>query len=387
MNYINTVMLSLSCVAFSLSYFSVKSFALSLMLLIGLVLINNLKLLKIDFYFGILIAAVFGFILLISAFNGIYLNYFIKLLAMCCYCLLVVSVVRSSFVSDGQFRASLNLFILIHVLFFVVQLTVFQASGVLLDFDSYVREGDSRVLAYTRALDDSIIRLRATGLFSEPSFYAMNMLPVSILNVVLLRKLTLVSAIGIATSVLCLSVASLFICVALLPVLIISTKENWKRFLILMSLIVIGILILPNIINFIVMRVVEGVDYDAISFRLKIIEEFKLRGLLPNLLGNGFLWDERGRLGVTGMVGANVRDSGFYVYTFFTSGAFGLISLLLLISITLRRQPLLLYTIACILLFKFHVMTGTFWLLFTYSYLIYQVGARDYCRSRLIKKT
>jgi hypothetical protein len=386
MNYINTFMLSLSCVAFSLSYFSIRSFALSLVLLIGLVFINNLKLLKIDVYFGILIAAGFGFISLISAFNGIYLNYFIKLLAMCCYCLLFVSAVRSSFFSDGQFRTSLNLFILIHVVFFVVQLTVYQASGVLLDFDSYVREGDSQVLAYTRALDHSIIRLRATGLFSEPSFYAMNVLPFSILNVVLLRKLTLVSAIGIATSALSLSVASLIICVALLPVLIIITKENWKRFLILMFLIVIGILILPDIINFIRMRLVEGVDYDAITFRLKVIEEFKLRGLLPNLLGNGFLWDERERLGVTGMVGANVRDSGFYVYTFFTSGAFGLISFLLLISITLRKQPLLLYTIACILLFKFHVINGTFWLLFTYSYLVYQEGARDFCRSRFIEK-
>ena len=75
MIYINAILLSLSYVAFSLSYFSVRAFALSLILLIGLVVVNNLKLVKIDICFAFIITAIFGFIVFVSAFNGIYLNY------------------------------------------------------------------------------------------------------------------------------------------------------------------------------------------------------------------------------------------------------------------------------------------------------------------------
>ena len=258
----------------------------------------------------------------------------------------------------------------------MVQLAVFQALGHLLDFDSYIREGDSQVLAFSRALDDSFIHIRATGLFSEPSFYAMNVLPVSMLNVVLLKRLNLFSAIGIATSLLCLSVASIVILILLFPVILLVTTGLWKKVTIVLILLIAGILISPHIISFIEQRLGAEADYDAIASRMIVFNEFRLRGLYYNLLGNGFLWDERVRLGVTKMVGANVRDSGFYVYTLYTSGVLGLSLLLLLMWCTLKKNLLLLYCIACILLFKLHVMTGTFWLLLTFLYLVYQEGTK-----------
>lgn len=359
---IPALFISLSIFCFSLSLFSIRATAACYLFLILALILNPRKLstFKIKYKWIIGIAVINMVPLAISLRHGIHFNYYLKFLAMSIYSLTLVLVAHNRVITQKQIIDALRFFLFAHCSFFIIQLVTYQATGYFIDFNNYVREVSSETLYSTKSLEDLFIQIRATGLFSEPSFYSMTVLPIALLLSLHQRKLTIATSLGFITSVASLSIAAILTTSLALALTLLYTKSTR----VLSALIVIGVLCAaPILYKIYTLRVVESVDYDALASRQLIFAEFKERGLANNLIGSGFFWDESLPIGKTMMRGYNTRDSSFYVYLFFTSGAFGTILILSSIVFFLRRHPRYIAATAILFLFKYHAMTGILWLL------------------------
>ncbi|QLC74728.1 hypothetical protein LPB260_14195 [Pseudomonas sp. LPB0260] len=299
------------------------------------------------------------FVLALSVRHDVYVNYYIKFFALSLYALLFCSIIKCRVISVADLIVSCNALVATHVTFFLVQLIVYQVFGFYINFDNYVRESASEALYLSRALEGMYISIRATGLFSEPSFYAMVVLPVSLFLILHQKKLTIITALGIVSVMAGLSIAAL--AVSFLALIIILAVVKGGR-LYLIGILSLTLLASSFIFEVYKRRVVDSVDYDAVYSRQLVFKEFKVRGAVDNFLGSGFFWDERHPLGRNMLSGAHVRDSSFYVYAFFTSGAFGLVALLLGLLAFIYRNPKYGAALSIILLFKYHVLSGALWL-------------------------
>lgn len=294
-----------------------------------------------------------------SVRHEVYFNFYIKFLFFTIYLLLFISAVRGKMITGEQVVFSCNIFISIHSACFLLQLAYYQAVGEYIDFDSYIRESASEALYKTKALEDLFISIRATGLFSEPSFYAMTVLPVTLLLTLHQKKLTLITLVGFLTVVASFSIAAIFISLLALTLVAVVIKSKKIYVLGVVAAIAIASPLLLTVYN---KRVIESVDYDAIYSRQLIFNEFRVRDVADNIMGSGFFWDESSPVGKTMMQGYHTRDSSFYVYMFFTSGVFGLVFLCLVIALPLRGNMKYAAALALLFLFKFHVLSGALWL-------------------------
>lgn len=358
----NKILISVSLFALSLSFFSVRATAICYLAFAAAIITTSTranKKIKIPRRWIIAFLSINSLVILISIRHDLYLNYYIKFFAFTTYTLLFTSTIKNKIISTSDVLFSCNALIATHMAFFFVQLTTYQLTGKYINFDSYIREVASEALYQSRALENLRISIRATGLFSEPSFYAMTILPTSLLMILHQRKITVLTALGMISVLASLSIAAIAISILAFTLIFFTIKSNKVYYA---SMVLILALASPIIMEVYEERIINSADYDAIYSRQLVFQEFQARGEINNLLGSGFFWDERYPIGETMLNGYHTRDSSFYINTYFTSGILGLIALASSLIMLFRKAPKYAVALAIILLFKVHVISGSLWL-------------------------
>lgn len=326
-----------------------------------LLLVNGSKLLSIKNGLGVAVLGVLAstaIVWSISILHDFYLNFFIKFFFVQIYIAAVYICFKSAVVGCSELRKACQVLIFIHAAFFLFQVGYFLATGDFIDLNNYVREVESESLYMTKALEGRAIGIRGVGLFSEPSFYAMAVLPAAAVLLAIDRRITVPIIIALGTATLSLSIAAIFVVALLGTVFLVACKgSRWVKVAILAAALAAS----PFLFEFYNLRVTESVDYDAISSRQSVFEEFKQREWNADVFGAGFFWDETSRVGVTGLWGYHVRDSSFLVYLYFASGVLGCGLFATILARIFRGCFVELLFFLPLLLFKFHILFGLLW--------------------------
>lgn len=278
--------------------------------------------------------------------------------AMMFYIFLVHIVMYSRVINYSDIIYACKFVVIINALFFIIQFVSYYSIGYFFDFNNYVREEYSNTMYTARGLANSIFVMRATGLYSEPSFYAMSIFPVSLIVTILDKKIGKTFILSGVTCLLSLSVASLIIVALSSLVLIDKLQKSKIAFLIAFAFFCI---FLPDIYDFAISRIINQEDYDAIGSRMLILDEFRFRSLAQDIFGSGFFWYEHQPIGRTGLSGANIRDSSFFIYTYFSAGIVGVVLLALFITFYLPANLKIKYAVMISLLFKYGFLNSSLW--------------------------
>ncbi|KAB0643931.1 hypothetical protein [Burkholderia latens] len=360
----STLLFSASVLFFSLNAFSVRATFAAYFLLCALAflraptLMNRQRhLFPVCTYW--VISTCLAFIL--SAFGDFYVNFFIKFVLIQTYIALSYWMFAGGVLTRESLDTACKTLIYVHAAFFTFQLVYYLGTGTFIDFDSYVREADSEALYATKALTDSLISIRALGLYSEPSFYAMTVVPSSVILLLSQRRITLAPVIGFATALLSFSVASMAVCAVLGALHLLSAHGRLRTRI---AVVVVALACAPWLYTVYDQRVNQSVDYDALGSRTLVLTELTERDAVAGVFGGGLFWDERNNVGKTHLRGYQVRDSSFYIYLVFAAGAAGFVVFFGTLAMLFRRKgrrKYLLYLLP-ILLFKYHVLYGMLWL-------------------------
>jgi len=372
---VSTFLFAASIAFFSLSAFSVRAAACAYFLIGALaflkmptLLARQIGLAPVLAYWATILCLSF----IQSAFGDFYPNYFIKFIFIQTYIALMFWMFRSKILTLGSLTRACEILIYVHAAFFIFQLTYYLLTGHFIDFDSYVREGSAEALYETKTLSDSLIPIRALGLFSEPSFYAMTVVPAGIVLLLAKRQLTFATCLAFFTALLSFSVAAIIVCAMLCIVHLFLGRVSVR---LKIATILVAVLCTPPLYTVYDRRVNQSEDYNAVASRTLVFNELAVRDSVSGMFGNGLFWDERNNVGKTHLRGYEVRDSSFYVYMIFSAGAVGATvffgSLLALFNGHGRRRYLL-YLLP-ILLFKYHFLHGMLWL----TLLLFLVVSRE----------
>ncbi|WP_186037246.1 hypothetical protein [Burkholderia gladioli] len=360
----STLLFSASVVFFSLNAFSVRATFAAYFLLCTLAFLRAPTLMNHQRHLFPACAywlASTSLAFILSAFGDFYVNFFIKFVLIQAYIALSYWMFAAGALTRSSLDTACRALIYIHAAFFTFQLVYYLATGSFIDFDSYVREADSEALYATKALSDSLISIRALGLYSEPSFYAMTVVPGAVLLLLSQRRITLAPIVGFATALLSFSVASMAVCAALCGLHMLAGRGRLRTRL---AVLAVALACVPWLYSVYDQRVNQSVDYDSVGSRTLVLTELTERDAIANVFGGGLFWDERNNVGKTHLRGYQVRDSSFYIYLVFASGVLGCVvffGTLLALFRRKGRRKYLLYLLP-ILLFKYHVLYGMLWL-------------------------
>lgn len=359
-----TLLFAASACFFSLNAFSVRATfaAYTLLALLALLRAPTLfarqqRLPAIAAYWTLCVSIAF----IVSAFGDFYANFFVKFVLIETYVALAFWMFASGVLSMRSLERTCETLIYVHAAFFVAQLGCYLAFGHFIDFDSYIRESDSEALYATKALSDSLISIRALGLYSEPSFYAMTVVPAGTVLLLAKRRMTAATIVAFATALLSFSIAAILICALLGGVHFLAGRTSMRIKLVIAA---VALAIAPAMYGVYDKRVNQSADYDAVGSRTLVLRELSERDALADVFGNGLFWDERNNVGKTHLRGYQVRDSSFYVYLLFATGIAGVAAFfgtLFMLFGKRGRRRLLLYLLP-LLLFKFHALYGMLWL-------------------------
>lgn len=360
---ISTTLFTISLLCFSLSTFSYRAALLAYIFIAATII--HAKIIKqtptkISKRLIIIFALANIIILAISSRHETQMIYYIKFLGMISFALIALSSISAGIISKETLTHSTQAFIITQAAFFTFQIAYYLGAGEFIDFNYYIREDESYSLYQSRALESFVIPIRATGVFSEPSFYSMTVFPAALYLAIAQRKITKSAMLGVATSLLSLSIAAFAIVGAGIGLMIIASR---KKALIITLLAITLIPTIPTLYEFYNLRVTNSSDYDAVSSRLVIFEELKQRDIFDTTLGSGFFWDEAKPIGKTGMKGYHTRDSSFYIYLFFTSGILGVVVFATGTMVLLKKSVKLTAATLIILFFKYSIMSASLWLL------------------------
>ncbi|RQU52217.1 hypothetical protein DF147_01000 [Burkholderia cenocepacia] len=360
----STLLFSASVLFFSLNAFSVRATFAAYFLLCALAflraptLMNRQRhLFPVCAYWLISISIAF----VLSAFGDFYVNFYVKFMLIQTYIALCYWMFAGGVLTRDTLDTACRMLIYVHAAFFTFQLVYYLGTGTFIDFDSYVREADSEALYATKALTDSLISIRALGLYSEPSFYAMTVVPSAVVLLLSQRRMTLAPAVGFATALLSFSVASMAVCAALCGLHVLIGRGRLRTRI---AVVVVALACVPWLYSVYDQRVNQSVDYDAVGSRTLVLTELTERDVVAGAFGGGLFWDERHNVGKTHLRGYQVRDSSFYIYLVFAGGVAGFIVFFGTLVVLFRRKgrrKYLLYLLP-ILLFKYHVLYGMLWL-------------------------
>lgn len=354
-------LLPFSFVCFLLSSFSYRAAALAF-ISIGLVFlrcsINRDINYKINIRSAFFLLFIFIFTYLISLRFDVYYLYLIKMLAMIVYLWLVNILLSSKIVSKRDLLHYIKVALWINIIVFITQFGVFEVTGYFIDFNNYVREQFANTLRSSRALQFFIIGIRTSGFYSEPSFYAMSVFPASVMIALYEKKIGKTFIFCTLTSLLSLSIAAIAIVLLTLLVYIKEFRNSKIAMLLLLSLVIISI---PYLYDFIIDRLFTHSDYDAVGSREVIFQEFHVRSPYNDIFGSGYFHNENKPIGELGLNGAKIRDSSFYVYTYFSSGVLGILFLFFSILFLLPKKLNVKYAFSVLLLFKFGILTSALW--------------------------
>ncbi|CAB3760198.1 MULTISPECIES: hypothetical protein [Burkholderia] len=360
----STLLFSASVLFFSLNAFSVRATFAAYFLLCALAFLRaptlttrQRHLFPVCTYW--LISTCVAFIL--SAFGDFYLNFYIKFVLIQTYIALSYWMFAGGVLTRHSLDTACRTLIYVHAAFFTFQLVFYLATGHFIDFDSYVRESDSEALYATKALSDSLISIRALGLYSEPSFYAMTVVPSAVILLLSQRRVTLAPVVAFATALLSFSIASMVVCAALCGLHVLAGRGRIGARI---AVVAVALACVPWLYGVYDQRVNQSVDYDAVGSRTLVLTELTERDVVAGVFGGGLFWDERNNVGKTHLRGYQVRDSSFYIYLVFAAGAAGSVAFIGTLFVLFRRRgrrKYLLYLLP-ILLFKYHVLYGMLWL-------------------------
>ncbi|KGD35836.1 putative membrane protein [Burkholderia pseudomallei] len=359
-----TLLFAASACFFSLNAFSVRATfaAYALLALLALLRAPTLfarqqRLPAIVAYWLLSVSSAF----LVSAFGDFYANFFVKFVLIQTYVALAFWLFASGVLAMRSLERTCETLIYVHATFFIVQLGCYLAFGHFIDFDSYIRESDSEALYATKALSDSLISIRALGLYSEPSFYAMTVVPAGAILLLAKRRMTAATIVAFATALLSFSIAAILICALLGGVHFLAGRTSIRIKLVIAA---VALAIAPAMYGVYDKRVNQSADYDALGSRTLVLRELRERDALADVFGSGLFWDERNNVGKTHLRGYQVRDSSFYVYLLFATGVAGATAFVGALFMLFRRRgrrSLLPYLLP-LLLFKFHALYGMLWL-------------------------
>lgn len=296
-----------------------------------------------------------------SAFGDFYPNYFIKFIFIQTYVALIFWMFRSQTLSLAALTRACETLIYVHAAFFLFQLAVYLLTGHFIDFDSYIREASSEALYESKALSDSLIPIRAVGLFSEPSFYAMTVVPAGVVLLLAKRRVTFATCLAFFTALLSFSIAAILVCAILCIVHVFFGRVSVR---LKMATIIVAVLCASPLYTVYDRRINQSEDYDAVASRTRVFNELAVRDPVSGMFGNGLFWDERNNVGTTHLRGYEVRDSSFYVYMIFSAGVVGATAFFVALFAMFRgrgRRQYLLYLLP-LLLFKYHFLHGMLWL-------------------------
>lgn len=311
-------------------------------------------------FFGLL-----SFSFVVSILGDFYVNNFIKT-SMNALVMVVLAGYFSGRNSKAEFLFVIRFVILAHSMFFLVQFFVFMLTGEYVDFNSYVRGEEAVGLYESKALEGLAVQIRAGGLFSEPSFYSMSILPFTLVLMVLERNVGKIAAVGLGTSLLSLSIASMIVVAISCAVYAVAVGLSKREKILLIAGIVFSFPFMYTVYD---LRVNQSIDYDAVGSRNLIFLELRLRDLRDSLFGSGFFWNENYPQGKLNLDGAHIRDSSFYAYMLYGAGYIGSAFFIFLVTKLFGYKSVFFYLFLCMLLFKHHFVSAMLWLVILIMYI------------------
>lgn len=364
------VIFSISVFLFSLNMFSIRATLLSYVFMFLLMIAYWFEPIKVDYrkiYMFFVFFIVFNvFVLIASLMHGLYINYYVKFLLIQIYMVFILILYWKKVINVDSIEFSCKALILIHCFFFILQFITYQLTGDFLDFNNFIREVESESLYMTQALSDQIVKIRAVGLYSEPSFFAMSVLP-PVAFILARKKINIYIFIGLISAVLSLSIASIVVSLLLVLFFIFSIKNYFFQKCFLLSLIVISSPIIYSVYD---LRINQSVDYDAVEVRSAIFDEFRVRDNMSQIFGSGVFFDETKPIGRTNLNGYQTRDSSFFIYIYFILGYVGVAFLLFVFFVFYNAMPRAAFFLLPVLLFKYHILYGMLWFIFISFYIL-----------------
>jgi hypothetical protein len=355
-----TFFLTFSLFCFSFSTFSVKGGVVAYLALFVAILLSPKSLFQLRIS-SILLA----YCLLFQAYvcvstmlaDRVFLLYFIKFQLLFVYVFLVLNCFVAGFFNMERLDRVVKWFVGVHGASFLVQFIVYMTVGKYIDFNNFVREEYANTAYMSRDIIDLIVPIRCTGFFSEPSFYAMTVLPSCAFLIYRGYMKSWFVWLGLITTVLSLSVAAFAILIAWFGFLFITTKGTKFQKTVVFGFLV---LVVVTVGSFSMKRAFDSADYDALGARLRVIKEVQERDWVKNLFGNGYFVDEHKGNGVTGISAAGIRDSGLFLGILYSGGIAGII-LFFLVLFRIFQSLWLVCGISILLLFKFSILSSGFW--------------------------
>ena len=207
--------------------------------------------------------------------------------------------------------------------------------------------------------------IRPTAFAVEPSNMAATLLLYSALYFQIKKKVNLKLMVMVSGSVLTLSFASILVSSVLLGVLVFYFNKKIRvYFLPLVALLSFALIYL------LYARSMSASDYDAVGARLGIFDYISNQSISRHILGNGFLaFETPVILDGREFTNSQIRDSGFWVNLYFSSGLLGVV----LFGCYLYRvsvSKVHFFFILIILFLKFDYMQPVFWfVILTYGLL------------------
>lgn len=231
---------------------------------------------------------------------------------------------------------------------------------------------------YTSRYESEFIQgfglIRGTAFSIEPSNCAAILTYLIVIYTFSKNKFDLFSVVAICATAITFSFASIAISIAILTLFsftVIFSKLTIKSIIItflLAVLVVFGLM-------FFLERMFGGVGYDAAGARLFIFEFLGSQNGLSHVFGHGVLAFEQ-PFDIDGfeLTNSHIRDSGFWVNLYFSSGVIGVLAFFILLY---RKSSSLIFVMLFMVtfLYKFDYMQPMFWL---YLFMICSISKKIY---------
>lgn len=301
---------------------------------------------------------VYIYIYIVTIFSGNLNNHFLFMHFYIFYSIFFIIYAKITLLSNDYIYDSVKYYSIVHSVFAITQLISYGFLDYYPDFFSILTSGAGQSAYSVRQLDSAFLPIRITGVFSEPSFFAMAIIPSIAYFALTENTKKPIYYFTVAMACLSLSTAAL-VAVTLLVLNAALFKKEKVKILPIFTIIIIVALCSWYAID----RLTDKSEYRPLEYRLQILQEFKERTPSSNIFGDGFFLDEHNSTnGVTNLSAAGVRDSGFFAYVFFAGGLIGstlLITIICFLAGTFRKFLI----ISSALLMKFSILSPLFWIM------------------------
>jgi len=355
--------ISLLLILFTITSFSIKGTILFLIVL-GLYFVRYPSVMFSNIRYGHLsVLLIFGLLPVYSTIVGTIYSYehLLKFYFLAVATYLLLNVINYYRRSADDTDDIVKWYTYVIALFALLQLLVYMSVGTYLDYYGFLRERYGYSAYQIKELYGALIPIRITGMYSEPSFLAMALLPALGYFLYVDRIKNWSFAIAILVVALSMSSAALVVMVLMLFVYVLLRAHNVKVFLVMSGFCcALAMASGPLVYE----RIVEPKTYDAFESRLHIFRELSVRNFDVAMFGTGIFLDEFGNdNGVTRLSAAEVRDTGFIFHILYSFGYIGLgIACLLAIAYMFISGGKVLLFLPLLLL-KFGFLLSTFYIL------------------------